>query len=150
MTGIRPQAVDRAARILDDFTMDVDGRVIHLLDAPSPGATSSLSIGRWVGTPARSDQLLLTTAAAVAKVFVTRQRDCHDAPDHGAGGAVVVGSATPGGRSCDAETEAEGQDADGGDCGVAVDGGQRHHAEGLEAEDGRYDVSQLESLRSGE
>ena len=41
MTGIRPQAVDRAARILGDFTMDVDGRVIHLLDAPSPGATSS-------------------------------------------------------------------------------------------------------------
>jgi hypothetical protein len=41
--------------------MDVDGRVIHLLDAPSPGATSSLSIGRWVGTPARSGQLLLTT-----------------------------------------------------------------------------------------
>jgi hypothetical protein len=82
--------------------------------------------------------------------FRDRQRDCHDAPDHGAGGAVVVGSATPGGRSCDAETEAEGQDADGGDCGVAVDGGQRHHAEGLEAEDGRYDVSQLESLRSGE
>jgi L-2-hydroxyglutarate oxidase LhgO len=47
MTGIRPQAVDRAARILD-FTMDVDGCVIHLLDAPSPGATSSLSIGRWL------------------------------------------------------------------------------------------------------
>jgi L-2-hydroxyglutarate oxidase len=48
MTGIRPQAVDRAARILGDFTMDVDGCVIHLLDAPSPGATSSLSIGRWL------------------------------------------------------------------------------------------------------
>jgi L-2-hydroxyglutarate oxidase len=48
MTGIRPQAVDRAARILDDFMMDVDGCVIHLLDAPSPGATSSLSIGRWL------------------------------------------------------------------------------------------------------
>jgi hypothetical protein len=36
MAGIRPQAVDRAARILDDFTMDVDGCMIHLLDAPSP------------------------------------------------------------------------------------------------------------------
>jgi hypothetical protein len=33
MTGMRPPAVDRAARIPDDFTMDVDGRVIHLLDA---------------------------------------------------------------------------------------------------------------------
>jgi L-2-hydroxyglutarate oxidase len=48
MTGIRPRTVDRAERILDDFTMDVDGRVIYLLDAPSPGATSSLSIGRWL------------------------------------------------------------------------------------------------------
>jgi hypothetical protein len=26
MTGIRAQAVDRAGRILDRFTMDVDGR----------------------------------------------------------------------------------------------------------------------------
>jgi (S)-2-hydroxyglutarate dehydrogenase len=48
MTGIRAQAVDRAGRILDDFAMDVDGRTIHLLNAPSPGATSSLSIGRWL------------------------------------------------------------------------------------------------------
>jgi L-2-hydroxyglutarate oxidase len=48
MTGIPAPAVDRAGRILDDFTMDVDGRVIHLIDAPSPGATSSLSIGRWL------------------------------------------------------------------------------------------------------
>jgi len=48
MTGKRPQTVDRATRILNDFTTDVDGCVIHLLDAPSPGATSSLTIGRWL------------------------------------------------------------------------------------------------------
>ena len=34
MTGIRAQAVDRAGKILDDFAMDVDGRTIHLLNAP--------------------------------------------------------------------------------------------------------------------
>jgi hypothetical protein len=61
MTGIRPQAVDRAARILDDFTKDVDGRVIHLLDAPSPRRHVELEHRSMVGTPARSGQLLLTT-----------------------------------------------------------------------------------------
>jgi hypothetical protein len=43
--------------------MDVDGCVIHLLDAPSPGARRHVELEHrsMVGTPARSGQLLLTT-----------------------------------------------------------------------------------------
>jgi L-2-hydroxyglutarate oxidase len=44
-SGIRAQAMDPAGRLLDDFHF-VDGdRTIHVLNAPSPGATASLAIG---------------------------------------------------------------------------------------------------------
>jgi L-2-hydroxyglutarate oxidase len=47
-TGIRAQAVDREGRLLDDFCL-VDGdRMIHVLNAPSPAATASISIGRAI------------------------------------------------------------------------------------------------------
>ncbi len=46
--GIRAQAVDREGRLLDDFCL-VDGdRMIHVLNAPSPAATASISIGRAI------------------------------------------------------------------------------------------------------
>jgi L-2-hydroxyglutarate oxidase len=46
--GIRAQAVDREGRLLDDFCL-VDGdRMIHVLNAPSPAATASISIGRTI------------------------------------------------------------------------------------------------------
>ena len=44
-SGIRAQAMDRNGKLLDDFHF-VDGdRTIHVLNAPSPGATASLAIG---------------------------------------------------------------------------------------------------------
>jgi (S)-2-hydroxyglutarate dehydrogenase len=46
--GVRAQAVDREGRLLDDFCLvDGDG-MIHVLNAPSPAATASISIGRAI------------------------------------------------------------------------------------------------------
>lgn len=44
--GVRAQAVDRHGRLLDDFHVEESVRAIHLLNAPSPAATSSIPIGR--------------------------------------------------------------------------------------------------------
>ncbi|MDD5643150.1 MAG: L-2-hydroxyglutarate oxidase [Syntrophales bacterium] len=47
-SGIRAQAVTLNGRILDDFAFLETSRVVHVINAPSPGATASLSIGREV------------------------------------------------------------------------------------------------------
>ena len=44
-SGVRAQAVDRSGRLLDDFSIQQARGAIHVLNAPSPGATSSLAIG---------------------------------------------------------------------------------------------------------
>lgn len=44
MSGIRAQAVTRDGRLADDFIFDRTGKVLHVRNAPSPGATSSLAI----------------------------------------------------------------------------------------------------------
>jgi (S)-2-hydroxyglutarate dehydrogenase len=46
--GVRAQAVARDGRILDDFAFLESHRIIHVLNAPSPGATASLSLGQAV------------------------------------------------------------------------------------------------------
>ncbi len=46
--GVRAQAVSRDGRLLDDFSIQQTPGAIHVLNAPSPGATSSLSIGHHV------------------------------------------------------------------------------------------------------
>ncbi|GAA2872481.1 L-2-hydroxyglutarate oxidase [Streptosporangium fragile] len=46
--GVRAQAVDRNGGMLDDFAIDVHGRVTLVRNAPSPGATSSLAIARHI------------------------------------------------------------------------------------------------------
>ena len=54
-SGVRAQAVDRKGRLLDDFSIQETVGAIHVLNAPSPGATSSLSIGKYiVGLAAKS------------------------------------------------------------------------------------------------
>jgi len=46
--GVRAQAVDRTGRLLDDFHI-VEGETgVHVVNAPSPAATASLSIGRQI------------------------------------------------------------------------------------------------------
>jgi L-2-hydroxyglutarate oxidase len=46
--GVRAQAVTRDGRILDDFAFLESHRIVHVLNAPSPGATASLSLGQAV------------------------------------------------------------------------------------------------------
>lgn len=43
--GIRAQAILRDGTLVDDFLIREDGRVLHVLSAPSPAATASLAIG---------------------------------------------------------------------------------------------------------
>jgi (S)-2-hydroxyglutarate dehydrogenase len=43
--GIRAQALARDGSLIDDFVFDGDDRIVHVRNAPSPGATSSLAIG---------------------------------------------------------------------------------------------------------
>ena len=51
--GVRAQAVDMEGRLLDDFCL-VDGdHMIHVLNAPSPAATASISIGRTIADHAK-------------------------------------------------------------------------------------------------
>lgn len=46
--GVRAQAVDRKGRLLQDFSIAETEGAIHVLNAPSPGATSSLAISRYI------------------------------------------------------------------------------------------------------
>ena len=62
-SGVRAQAVDRDGRLLDDFSIHRSQGAIHVLNAPSPGATSSLAIGEHiVGLAAESFDLETFTA----------------------------------------------------------------------------------------
>ncbi|WP_026954096.1 L-2-hydroxyglutarate oxidase [Algoriphagus vanfongensis] len=47
-SGVRAQACDRNGGLLDDFAIRESQSLIHVLNAPSPAATSSLSIGGTV------------------------------------------------------------------------------------------------------
>ncbi|MBI3062956.1 MAG: L-2-hydroxyglutarate oxidase [Deltaproteobacteria bacterium] len=47
-TGVRAQAVSGTGALLDDFVIKESANAIHVLNAPSPGATSSIAIGRAI------------------------------------------------------------------------------------------------------
>jgi L-2-hydroxyglutarate oxidase len=51
-SGVRAQACDRTGGLLDDFKIVEKEGIIHVLNAPSPAATSSLSIGNTVSNMA--------------------------------------------------------------------------------------------------
>jgi L-2-hydroxyglutarate oxidase len=56
-SGVRAQALDADGRLVDDFVVEAQGdRILHVRNAPSPAATSSLAIGRLVAD--RVDELL--------------------------------------------------------------------------------------------
>ena len=44
----RAQAVTPEGKLVDDFLIQESSRVIHVGNAPSPAATSSLNIGRLI------------------------------------------------------------------------------------------------------
>jgi L-2-hydroxyglutarate oxidase LhgO len=45
-SGVRAQALYRDGSLADDFVLDGGDGVLHVRNAPSPAATSSLAIGR--------------------------------------------------------------------------------------------------------
>jgi L-2-hydroxyglutarate oxidase LhgO len=45
-TGVRAQALDADGNLVDDFVLGGTATVLHVRNAPSPGATASLAIGR--------------------------------------------------------------------------------------------------------
>jgi (S)-2-hydroxyglutarate dehydrogenase len=52
-SGVRAQAVASDGSLVDDFVFEEAGATIHVLNAPSPGATASLAIGRYIAERAR-------------------------------------------------------------------------------------------------
>jgi L-2-hydroxyglutarate oxidase len=46
--GVRAQAVARDGSLVEDFELHRDGRVLHVLNAPSPAATASFAIGAHI------------------------------------------------------------------------------------------------------
>ncbi len=47
-TGVRAQALDIEGNLVDDYVVMHQEKMIHLLNAPSPAATSCLSIGEYI------------------------------------------------------------------------------------------------------
>jgi 2-hydroxyglutarate dehydrogenase len=50
--GVRAQALSRDGGLVDDFVFSTTERALHVRNAPSPAATSSLAIGRYVAAEA--------------------------------------------------------------------------------------------------
>ena len=51
-SGIRAQAVTLSGRLLDDFHIVQAQRMIHVINAPSPAATASIAIGKYIAAQA--------------------------------------------------------------------------------------------------
>ncbi len=51
-SGVRAQALGRDGRLLDDFVFSATDRALHVRNAPSPAATSSLAIARHIADQA--------------------------------------------------------------------------------------------------
>jgi L-2-hydroxyglutarate oxidase LhgO len=64
-SGVRAQAMMSDGSMVDDFVFDGDNGVVNVRNAPSPAATSSLAIGRYVSDEADKRFGLGTTAAVV-------------------------------------------------------------------------------------
>ena len=47
-SGVRAQAIDTQGNLVDDFVIERVGATVHVLNAPSPGATASIAIGRHI------------------------------------------------------------------------------------------------------
>ncbi len=47
-SGVRAQALTTAGEMVDDFVIDRQEGILHVRNAPSPAATSSLQIGKYI------------------------------------------------------------------------------------------------------
>jgi L-2-hydroxyglutarate oxidase len=54
-SGIRAQALDRDGKLVDDFVMHRTERALHVRNAPSPAATSSLALAKLIADEAEQD-----------------------------------------------------------------------------------------------
>ena len=52
-SGVRAQAVEPSGKLVDDFRIVRAERMVHVLNAPSPAATASISIGRTIAEEVR-------------------------------------------------------------------------------------------------
>jgi len=50
--GVRAQALDTKGNLVDDFLIVEGERMVHVLNAPSPAATASISIGQKIAAMA--------------------------------------------------------------------------------------------------
>ena len=53
-SGVRAQAVSSRGELLDDFSFLETNNAVHVLNAPSPGATASLAISAAIVDKARA------------------------------------------------------------------------------------------------
>ena len=56
--GVRAQALDKTGKLVDDFIFDtgtgpISSRTLHVRNAPSPAATSSLAIAKVIAQEAK-------------------------------------------------------------------------------------------------
>jgi L-2-hydroxyglutarate oxidase LhgO len=69
-SGVRAQALDADGKLVDDFVIHQDKNVMHVRNAPSPAATSSLAIADYIANRAASvfdfDQLGSPVYPAIA------------------------------------------------------------------------------------
>ena len=71
--GVRAQAVDATGALVDDFRIVEVERMIHVLNAPSPAATASLSIGRTIAAIAGRNFQLEPAAMSPGPVVGSRE-----------------------------------------------------------------------------
>ena len=64
-SGVRAQAMNSDGSMVDDFVFEGDEGVVHVRNAPSPAATSSLAIGNYIADDADKRFGLGATVAAV-------------------------------------------------------------------------------------
>jgi len=60
--GVRAQAVEPTGQLVDDFRILQTERMIHVLNAPSPAATASISIGQTIAAMAAKNFDLLASS----------------------------------------------------------------------------------------
>ncbi|MGE0826239.1 MAG: L-2-hydroxyglutarate oxidase [Candidatus Binatia bacterium] len=51
-SGVRAQAITTTGALVDDFVVEITPSALHVLNAPSPGATASLAIGKMISDKA--------------------------------------------------------------------------------------------------
>ena len=64
-SGVRAQAMSADGSLIDDFVFDGAEGIVHVRNAPSPGATSSLAIARYVADEAER-RFILSSPTKIA------------------------------------------------------------------------------------